>query len=149
MSDDPSGPLEEARQLLEAEADRRGIGVEDLVDRLSREGRRTGLTGPATLDDLGTQDDLARWITTPPWAGSAGVVVQHGAPKTAGVEPAEDFDDKVLIFGTTRSGKTSGVDLVRAQLELEGVSFEETVRATDFGDCFTELRFQRPDGHKE
>ncbi|MFJ5635198.1 hypothetical protein ACIQF5_21500 [Streptomyces goshikiensis] len=142
MSDDPSGPLEEARQLLEAEADRRGIGVEELVDRLAREGRRTGLAGSAS------QGDLAGWITTPPWAGSASVVARHGAPKSAAVEPAEVFDDEA-IFGMMRSGKTSSVDLFRAQLELEGIPFEEIVRTTDFGDRFTEVRFQRPDGRKE
>ncbi|MFD6465240.1 hypothetical protein [Streptomyces goshikiensis] len=115
MSDDPSDPLEEARQLLEAEADRRGIGVVDLVDRLAREGRRTRLIGPAS------QDDLARWITIPPWAESASVVFRHGVPKPAAGEPAEAFDDEVPVFGTMHSGKTSSVDQVRAQLELDGI----------------------------
>ncbi|MFB7836034.1 hypothetical protein [Streptomyces sp. NPDC056056] len=142
-SEGPSGSLEDARRLLESEADRRGISVRNLIDRLAREGRRTGRPVSAA------PDDPAHWLTAPPWARSASVVFRHSSPKTAAVEGAEVFDDDALVFGAMRSGKTSSVDLARAQLEMRGIPFVETVRTTEFGSCFVELSWQRPDGNKE
>ncbi|WP_327309661.1 hypothetical protein OG730_42230 (plasmid) [Streptomyces sp. NBC_01298] len=143
MSNDPPGALEGARHLLEAEADRRGISVEALVDQLAREGRRTGLTAPAP------QDDFSRWTTPPPWARVVSMVGWRGTPKTAAEEPAEAFDHESVLFGTINSGKTSIATLTRARLEMEGIPFDETVCTTDSGDRYIEFRIQRPDHGKE
>jgi hypothetical protein len=81
MPDGTGSPFEETRQLLEAEAERRGISVKDLVDQLAREGRRTGLV------DIDPQEDLSQWAALPQWVTN---VATQGA----------------VTFGAMGSGKT-------------------------------------------
>ncbi|MEV5203170.1 hypothetical protein [Streptomyces sp. NPDC053720] len=148
MSDDIWGALGETRQQLEAEAERRGISVKDLVDRLAREGRSTGLA------DIDSQDDLTE--------GTATVVVRDGSvrggeEKTVSVQPLVspevfggpvtilDGAEGAVIMGAMGSGKTNAADLTQAQLEAEGIPFEETVRTDEFGVQRIEFAFERPD----
>lgn len=148
MSDDIWGALEESRQRLEAEAERRGISVKDLVDRLGREGRHTGLA------DIDSQDDLTEWNTTVVVRDG---LVRGGEEKTVSVQslvspevfggPVTTLDgaEGAVIMRAMGSGKTNAADLTRAQLETEGIPFEETVRTDEFGVQRIEFAFERPE----
>ncbi|MFF8619255.1 hypothetical protein [Streptomyces sp. NPDC015350] len=148
MSDDIQGALEETRQLLEAEAERRGISVKDLVDQLAREGRRTGL---ANID---SQDDPTEWTTT---AVVRDGIVRGGEEKTVSVQPLVfpevfggpvtilDGAEGAVIVGAMGSGKTNAADLTRSRLETAGIPFEETVRTDEFGVQRIEFAYEWPE----
>jgi hypothetical protein len=118
--DSIEGASREARQLLEAEAERRGISVKDLVDQLARESRRTGIT------DIDPQGNLSRWAVIPQRATD---VEAQGA----------------VTFGAMSSGKTNAADLTRAQLEAHGVPFRERFDEANH----VEFSFERPEDGRE
>lgn len=137
MPQGTEGTFDEARHLLEAEAERRGLGVEELVDQLAREGRRPALA------DGDRQGGLTQW--------TAAVVDRDGRQATVAVEPlplpASIFDgaDSDVLLGPMSSGKTSGADLTRAQLDAEGIPYVETTKTDELGVEYIEFAVKRPE----
>ncbi|MFE7921973.1 hypothetical protein [Streptomyces sp. NPDC057398] len=151
-SEEPGQSFEEVQRLLEVEAERRGVSGPELLDQLAREGRYTGLV------DTDPQGDLIGWTTTVIDRSS---IVRGGEEKTVSVQPlvspelfgggpvtildGAEGAEGAAILGPLNSGKTSAIELTRAQLDAAGVAYEERAVTDDFGVQRVEFTVERPE----
>ncbi|MFJ5811880.1 hypothetical protein [Streptomyces sp. NPDC093093] len=148
-AEEPGRSAEEVQRLLEVEAERRGVSGPELLDQLAREGRSTGLV------DTDPQGDLTGWTTTV--VDRAGIA-RGGEEKTVFVQPLVspelfgggpvavlDGTEGAVLMGPLNSGKTSAVDLTRAQLDAAGIAYEERAVTDDFGVQRVEFTVERPE----
>ncbi|MGW3424463.1 hypothetical protein [Streptomyces phaeochromogenes] len=148
-SEEPGRSVEEVQQLLQAEAERRGVSGPELLDQLVREGRYTGLA------DTDPQDDLTGWTTT---VIDRRGIARGGEEKTVSVQPLVspelfgggpvtilDGAEGAVIMGPPSSGKTSAVDQTRAQLDAAGLPYAEQLVTDDFGVQRVEFTVERPE----
>ncbi|MEU7046719.1 hypothetical protein AB0A77_37545 [Streptomyces varsoviensis] len=148
-SEEPDRSAEEVQRLLEVEAERRGVSGPELLDQLAREGRTTGLV------DTDPQGDLTGWTTT---VVDRSGIARGGEEKTVSVQPLMspelfgggpvtilDGAEGAAILGPLNSGKTSAVELTRAQMDAAGVAYEERAVTDDFGVQRVEFTVERPE----
>ncbi|OKI50328.1 hypothetical protein [Streptomyces sp. MJM1172] len=135
MSQGTEGTSDEARQLLEAEAEaeRRGVSGTELLDQLAREGRRPA---PADIDPQG---DLTQWTDRD---GRQATIAAEPLPLPAGIFDGADSD---VVLGPMGSGKTNAADLTRAQLDAAGTPYVETTKTTEFDVEYIEFAVERPE----
>ncbi|MEU1121846.1 MULTISPECIES: hypothetical protein [unclassified Streptomyces] len=104
-----------------AAAERRGITVPQLLDRIARAGRATGR--PDELEPpVHDEAEAARRLTLPRWGS-----------------------DTAAAIGPARQGKTSQADRTRAQLHAAGLAFEETETTDEHGRAQVEFDVQKPE----
>ncbi|MFB7500153.1 hypothetical protein ACFC09_36640 [Streptomyces sp. NPDC056161] len=148
-SEEPDRSAGEVQRLLAVEAERRGVSGRELLDQLAREGRYTGLV------DTDPQGDLTGWTTT---VVDRSGIARGGEEKTVSVQPLVspelfgggpvtilDGVEGAAILGPLNSGKTSAVELTRAQLDAAGVAYEERAVTEDFGVQRVEFTVERPE----
>ncbi|MEU3268679.1 hypothetical protein [Streptomyces bacillaris] len=137
-AEDPGRSIEDVQRLLQAEAERRGVSGPELLDQLAREGRATGLV------DTDPQGDLTGWTTT---VIDRSGIARGGEEKTVSVQPLVSLDgaEGAAILGPLNSGKTSAVELTRAQLDAAGIAYEERAVSDDFGVQHVEFTVERPE----